>query len=260
MGKSQLNPKIVEILSTRLHKEKSTVTQQISLLKRVYPGIPSNSVAQIYAHKNNLSVLGKLTPEEKTFLKDIQFQEHPVGKVKKTTVAKSNKLIDSRTIQISKNFKFSDPILSNVKITEAKEMASVYPLLYILENSIRVFIDRIYVANAGIDWWSTMPIKRDIKEKVEKHKMNEERNKWHQRRGANNLDYLDLIELKYFINFNPNYFIPIFFDSQEWFNIFLQEIYMSRCVLCHMNPLEKNNIKGLEVRFSQWNKILAEKF
>jgi len=65
MRKPELNKRITEYLSETLGKSKKTIEKNISLLKRKYPGLSSNAVAHIYAMKYKLSVLQKLTKEEK---------------------------------------------------------------------------------------------------------------------------------------------------------------------------------------------------
>ena len=92
----------------------------------------------------------------------------------------------TNTIQIAKEFNISDPILSGVKIEQAKEMASIYPLLYILENSIRELIDIKMIKLHDENWWDSYST-RKLRELVAGRMLGENKNSWHQRRGQGQL-------------------------------------------------------------------------
>jgi hypothetical protein len=161
-------------------------------------------------------------------------------------------------IKFSNELKVTDPVLEKSIILEAKEMAAVYPLLYILENSIREVINQIMIKKYGPNWWDSK-VPQKLRDDATKRMTDEEKNIWHQRRGDHPIDYLDLIQLPNLIRSNDKDFIPTIISSMEWFQQLIEEVYKSRCVVCHMNPLEKNNIKAVEVRFTQWQKLITEK-
>jgi hypothetical protein len=52
---------------------------------------------------------------------------------------------------------------------------------------------------------------------------------------------------------------PRFFPSIEWFQVFTHEVYRSRCVVCHMNPLIQPNIDTVAMRFNQWEQLVKTK-
>lgn len=68
----QLNSEIVAYLAKKLSKAPATIKKDISILKGSYGSCTSNAVAQIYAKKFGLSVLGKLDAEDKSCLPNIQ--------------------------------------------------------------------------------------------------------------------------------------------------------------------------------------------
>jgi hypothetical protein len=78
-----LDPKILSILSKKLIKQKSTIRQQISILRRDFPGCTLNAVAQIYARKHDISVIQKLDEEDKGTLPNMEVRPAQVV-VKKT--------------------------------------------------------------------------------------------------------------------------------------------------------------------------------
>jgi hypothetical protein len=166
--------------------------------------------------------------------------------------------MEQRVIEIAKEFKFSDPILQDKKMIEAKEMAAIYPLLYILENSIREVIDKVMISKYGDGWWASHA-PRGLREAVEKRMADEEKHPWHQRRGARPIDYLYLVQLPALIRKVEKEVVPNVIPSYEWLNQLIEEVYKSRCVICHMNPLDKDSIDSVKLRFKQWQKQIKSK-
>lgn len=88
---------------------------------------------------------------------------------------------------------------------------------------------------------------------------NEKKNSWHQRRGDRPIDYLDLNQLKPLVNKYESLFVPDIIPSLQWFSQLIDEMYQSRCVLCHMNPLNKDNISSVKLKYNQWQKQIKNK-
>lgn len=179
-----------------------------------------------------------------------------ITRVSRKTKGESAK--EERVIVIGKEFKGTDPILPRKKISEASEMAVIYPLIYILENSIREVIDRVMISQHGDNWWDSEAPKglRDI---VAGRMADEKKNSWHQRRGDRPIDYLDLNQLPALMRKIEKEVVSDIIPSLEWFTQFIEEVYKSRCVICHMNPLHKDNIQALKVRLTQWQKQISAK-
>jgi hypothetical protein len=152
----------------------------------------------------------------------------------------------------------NDPILARATHAEMEAMAPVYKTLYTLENSIRQFINRVIRAKHGQEWWDKLA-PRGLKDTVAKRMKDESVNAWHQKRSASPIDYLDLDQLPALVRQTQADFVPTFFKSVEWFQHFIDEVYQSRCVVCHMNPLIQNNVDGVGVRFNQWENLVKEK-
>lgn len=163
---------------------------------------------------------------------------------------------EQRAIVIGKEFKITDPILQQKRISEAKEMAVIYPFIYILENSIREVIDRVMTSRYGDNWWDSEAPK-GLRETVASRMADEKKNSWHQRRGDRPIDYLDLDQLPALMRKIDTEVVPDIIPSLEWFTQFVEEVYKSRCVICHMNPLDEDNIQALKVRFKQWQKQIS---
>jgi hypothetical protein len=70
---------------------------------------------------------------------------------------------------------------------------------------------------------------------------------------------LDLNELPALVRAVQTDFVPAFFESIEWFQQLISELYRSRCVVCHMNPLTQNNVDAVGVRFNHWQNLVKAK-
>jgi HEPN superfamily Swt1-like protein len=165
-------------------------------------------------------------------------------------------------IAIGKEFKASFPLLSTGKLTEAKEMAAVYPFLFVLENSVRDIIKRVMQAKYGENWWDTQLTSakaKDVKSRVEQKLAREDEQSWHQGRGKHKIDYTTLGELKVIAASNQALFFPDLLGTKTWFDGLIDELEPSRNVLCHMNPLTKENADLVKLRFGQWQRHLVKR-
>jgi hypothetical protein len=148
------------------------------------------------------------------------------------------------------------PGLSRAHANDAKVMSeSVYPLLYIFENSVRDFIEHILKAKYGADWWSkAVPPK--IQANATSLREQEEKEPWHSARGRREIDYSMLSDLWSIIKDKWSDF-KLFLPSQAWVeSLITGDMNVSRRVLAHMNPLAPDDIKNIEAAFRKWTKQL----
>jgi hypothetical protein len=151
-----------------------------------------------------------------------------------------------------------DPILSKATHAEMEAMVPVYKALYTLENSIRQFLTRVLVAKHGEKWWDKLAT-RDLQRTYDNNTKAEAVNAWHQRRSTNPIDYIDLDQLPDLVRAAQKDFVPTFFKNEGWFQHFVEEVYQSRCVVCHMNPLNQNNVDNVGIKFNQWETLVKAK-
>ena len=253
------NKKLREALLNKLGISSQALWQQCQRLKRQVP-LTTEDDTYIIAHKNAIKLDKYLDNETINHIRNLYQQLIPVKQVpaKQTRENSTGTPVKPRVIRIGKEFEFNDPILPQKKINEANEMSYVYPRIYVLENSIRELIDRVMTAQYGNNWWdsqSPKPLRDDVATKMSADK----RYSWHQRRGARPIDYLDFKDLPRLMNKIADIVVPDIISDLEWFRQLVKEVYKSRCVVCHMNPLEKNNIKAIEVKFNEWEKQINAK-
>lgn len=251
------NKELKTALLNKLDITSQALSLRVQKIKRQI-SISTEEATYLIAQGNGL-ILDKYLDQEKldrvrmlhqqlSLIKSQAMVNRPQGK-------KQNKSVvpNIRTIVIAKEFTGNDPILPQIKLSEAKQMAAIYPLLYVLENSVREVIDRIMIKQHGPNWFDSQAPK-GLKDKVSDRMADEQKNAWHQRRGARPIDYLDLDQLPALMRKIDRFVVPTIIPSLEWFNQFVEEIYKSRCVLCHMNPLDQHNMQAVKLRLVQWQK------
>jgi len=167
---------------------------------------------------------------------------------------------DVRPIQFPGNFNISNSLLPAAKLAEAREMATVYAMLYVLENSMRELIKQVMFAKYVNEWWDTELTTGKLKavHSVASSRMKSETvRRWHQTRGAHPIDYVDLGNLSDIILGKQDHFFPdVLGADREWFIQFMRELEPSRNVVCHMNPLSKHNIQDVKLRLQKWDALL----
>lgn len=160
------------------------------------------------------------------------------------------------------NVTTSDPFLPRAKVEEARAMANVYPLLYVLENSIREVIGRVMAARYGAGWWDTQMGTgrvRGVRDKVASRMTAEAANTWHQRRGAHPIDYTDFDDLLTIAESKPDVFFPVVIGHVDWFRQFFRELIPSRNVVAHMNPLSDTNEADVALKLQRWETHLTNR-
>ena len=173
-------------------------------------------------------------------------------------------MVRTRTLVFPGTFTLTDPLLPEGKLREAREMAAIYPLLYVIENSIREVVQRVMRAKYGADWWNTALTSgkaKQVKLTSAQRQDSEVRMSWHQRRGAHDIDYIDLSELRDIILAKQDDFFPdVLGDNRAWFEQFMRELIPSRNVVCHMNPLAQHNVDDVvRVKVTRWFTLLTER-
>lgn len=175
---------------------------------------------------------------------------------------KSNSTTGPREIRFPGEFKATDPILPSKTLNEAVAMAKLYPLFYVLENSMRELIRRVMKAAHGEDWWDTQLTNaklRKVRDTAAKRMKDETAKKsWHQRRGDHPIDYVQIEDLEQIIVSKFSSFKEVI-DDREWFVQFMKELKPSRNVICHMNPLDSVNTNDIKVKVRRWENMIKAK-
>jgi len=185
---------------------------------------------------NQLETLRELKKTHKIEIITVEVKEKPSKK--------------ENVFKIRNDLIIKDPLLPIQIYRDAKEMAGVYTLLYIFENSVRNLIIKVLSNKYGANWWDAVA-PTSAKECAEKVMKREKRKAHHGKRGAHPIYYTEISHLKSFITTQWPLFNPLF-DSQEWIKVKIDEIEHSRNIIAHNNPLKKRDITRIEVNVLDW--------
>jgi predicted DNA-binding transcriptional regulator len=165
-------------------------------------------------------------------------KEVPKGREikKKTAIAPSIPFIDPKTE------------------LDAGKMTEPYKTLYLFENSLRAFINKIMSDKHGPDWWTKVGIKADITNEVAGRKKLEGINKWHVPRGAHELYYTNLEDLTYFLRKETEF--AKYLDIDLWDTMIGKVLKLSRNIVDHHNPLPQREINRLKEILEDWKRQL----
>jgi hypothetical protein len=240
-----INKEIMKALRENIGKTPQRVYQMIKEKKKEYNyTITTEMAAYLLAADYGIDVSKILPEEELVKLRTLRETKIVVKE------RKEKKLPQEIIIDITKEFQVVDPFLPKKMIEEAKEMARVYPIVYLFENSVRNLIKIVLEKKYGLNWWD-YKVPLAVRQEVEKRLIKEKRNKWHGKRGAHKIFYTDIGDLNSIITTNWRDFENLF-PSQTWIKSRIDEIELSRNVIAHNNPLSDRDIKRLKIYFQDW--------
>jgi hypothetical protein len=141
-------------------------------------------------------------------------------------------------------------LLDETLVNPAQEMAVVYAAIAAFENAAREFIEKRLLEEVGSDWWEKcVPEKR--RQKAESRREEENRIRWHAKRGESPLQYAELDDLSAIIVTNPERFVAIIQDP-EWAKQIFKTVERSRNIIMHSGYLEGEDIERLGMALRDW--------
>lgn len=164
---------------------------------------------------------------------------------------------DQRTGQSASRMK-ADHIASRLPLDEvdevfiepAQEMAVVYAAIAAFENSARDFLEKRLIEEVGEDWWEEcVPDRR--RAKAESRRDDENRVRWHAKRGDSLLQYTEIEDLSAIILTNHEHFIAIIQDG-EWAKHIFKTVERSRNIIMHSGYLEAEDVERLRMALRDW--------
>jgi hypothetical protein len=158
-------------------------------------------------------------------------------------------------------FAIDDPILPEQVSADVARMASVYPLTYVFENSVRELVTRVMQKKYGADWWKQPMVPKKVFDHVETNKKNEAAVPWHATRGTHDIHYTgidDLIAIMFATNDNRPTFEAIL-GKETGVRHLVEIIEQSRHAIAHHRPLPPDEIKRLQLNVRAWQKLMRER-
>jgi hypothetical protein len=134
----------------------------------------------------------------------------------------------------------------------AMKALPAYLAFFCLENAVRdLVVDRMTEAK-GSAWWDEAASSA-IKRKVADRQAKEGINRWHIRRGANEIYYTDFGDLVTIMRNNWQCFEDLFPD-QNWIANRLNELEASRNIIAHSNTLDDRELGRIRMYLQDWTR------
>lgn len=144
----------------------------------------------------------------------------------------------------SKAYKIMGELLPEDIRTKGYQMAEAYTYLYSVENSLRLFIEKVAKEKYGEAYFSQLNIPRNLQRTIAERQKNDDSNKWLSVRGTE-LFYLDFKDLGTVINNNWDIFKD-YFPSQDFILPKLNDMAECRNKIAHnsyVDDIERNLMK-----------------
>lgn len=144
----------------------------------------------------------------------------------------------------SKVYKIIGELLPEDIRTKGYQMAEAYTYLYSVENSLRLFIEKVAKEKYGYSYFSQLTIPRNLQRIIAERQKNDDANKWLRVRGTE-LFYLDFKDLGAVIENNWNIFKD-YFPSQSFILSKLNDMAECRNKIAHnsyVDDIERNLMK-----------------
>jgi hypothetical protein len=256
------NPKVRAALIAKTAWSKQTLSANVQKLKNVTPMSTDDAVC-ILAHRKGIKIDKFLDSESMVRVRSLVHVAPPpaVAAVTRVVRVAGRGSEKPKVLSFGSKFKVNSTMLDPATLAEAKEMAEIYPVLYVLENSMREVVKRVMAAKHGADWWDTQLTSAKlsgVRNTAASRMKKESKQRWHQRRGEHPIYYIGLDELGDIINGKPDaFFTDMLAADIDWFRQFMRELEPSRNVLCHMNPLSATNAKDVTVKLERWEALVA---
>ena len=141
-------------------------------------------------------------------------------------------------------------LLDSEQVNAAKLMATVYTAIAAFENTVRQFIVKVLIEHKGESWWEDC-VSDKIRKSAETRKKEEEKIRWHTRRGDSMINYTDFGDLSSIMNQNRELF-EVHIISIEWARQIFQTLERSRNVIMHSGELGNRDIERIGTNIRDW--------
>lgn len=158
-------------------------------------------------------------------------------------------------VEISKNSskKVIDSLPSDL-INKGFDMSEAYIYMYAIENTLRLFIEKVCVENYGENYFETIKKTKAINNKLKQRKKDAESKIWLSFNSSSDIFYLDFIELGDIIKMNWSDFKP-YFPDQDFIIPKINEIADIRNRIAHNSYIGDTERVILK---AYYNMILAQ--
>ncbi len=215
-----MNSQSVRNAISKIHKDKDNY------------GITMNAAAYEFARRKGFSVYKSLGHEDKKSLQHLTYSGRTATRTAEPS-ARKVKVVNAK------------PDFQSPFVQEANDNTTIYPYIYILENSLRSIIFKKF--GTGQDWWKD---KRVVIEDVQNYAIKiqeaEKKYPWIKDRGNHPIYYVGLFELFKIIEKNWKSKFKDVFSDLELLRAWIKESVPIRNIVAHnvkTRPQERQNIK-----------------
>jgi hypothetical protein len=139
-------------------------------------------------------------------------------------------------------------LLDDEMVAKGKDQSNIYHLLFIVENSLRRFIELVLQPKLGKQYFDKISISKEILSGVKSRKQDESKNKWIRVRGDSDIYYLDFNDLSFIIMNNWQHFKE-YFPDQAWIRVKIDELYKCRCLIAHNSTIGEHEINVIRTNY-----------
>lgn len=143
-------------------------------------------------------------------------------------------------------------LIEDAHLEVAEDMSVVYMAIAGFERAVRAFIKARLLDPeiVGENWWDQcVPEKR--RKKAETRRDEENRIRYHAKRGDSLLDYTEIEDLAAIITTNPQHFED-FIPDVEWAKHIFKSVERSRNIIMHSGELEAEDVERLAMAMRDW--------
>lgn len=139
---------------------------------------------------------------------------------------------------------------------KGQQMAEAYLFLYIIENFLRLFFEKVLSDKFGPDYLLFVTVPKSIQSGIEQRKNNEKKNLWISVRGNSDLFYFDFKDLGLIIQNNWDIFKD-YFPDQAWICSKIEEMGNCRNLVAHNSLIGDHERDLIKVYFRSITKQLS---
>lgn len=156
----------------------------------------------------------------------------------------------------------SNSILKKILPEDIREkglyMSEIYTYLYLVENSLRVFIENVAIETFGEEYIKKLTISKSLRDTISRRKEKEQNQKWLSVRGNNDLFYLDFKDIGTLISNNWDLYKG-YFPSQEFVIQKITEMADCRNLIAHNSFVAKSERDLIKVYYNSILKQIEHK-
>jgi hypothetical protein len=231
------------------------LSQKVAQIKRLYGPMTTEEGTYLLAHQEGIDLTKFLPQAAVDRVRGFLPTASVLPKAGGTRAARAS--TSTKALRIAPTLELVDALLSTSVAGDAQRMASVYPKLYIFENSIRTVVVRVLKSKYGTDWW-VKRVPTGIQKTVTARKSAESKTPWHGKRGTHEIYYSNFGDLRDIIVKNWSDFQPIFL-KQPWITQRLEELEPPRNIIAHNNPLSRHEEDRIDLYFNDWIALLNDR-